>query len=252
MYLVGLFVSRSYRASLPLDLVCTLNEEQRTLRRRHGFHQRTATSPSTDHQRRLAFLSRLWDMNYNILQTNFDRLISLASTLALNRLRRFSSPFDDEYLGEDEYSVALELFLQIDIGLFYMKTCSYRGAKPVVNETSVFCSHEPSIEYSMTRCNRHSCCLCYPSYQLVHRLNTPVVHFGPNQQHDFVNGYRSILNCPATCETRNIIYALTCPCKQFDYIGETSSSLPTRLTCQLELVNKLDRRGFRFRSSEAW
>ncbi|CAF4577533.1 unnamed protein product, partial [Rotaria socialis] len=44
-------------------------------------------------------------------------------------------------------------------------------------------------------------------------------------------GYRSILNCPTTCTTRNIIYVLTCPCKQFDYIGETSVSLPQRLTC---------------------
>ncbi|CAF5091272.1 unnamed protein product, partial [Rotaria socialis] len=73
----------------------------------------------------------------------------------------------------------------------------------------------PYGRYTMEACHQKSCCLCYPS---------PHIESKSTIQHLFVNGYRSILNCPTTCTTRNIIYVLTCPCKQFDYIGETSVS----------------------------
>ncbi|CAF5098563.1 unnamed protein product, partial [Rotaria magnacalcarata] len=49
----------------------------------------------------------------------------------------------------------------------------------------------------METCQQKSCCLCYPSRQIESKSTV---------QHIFVNGYRSILNCPATCTTRNIIY----------------------------------------------
>ncbi|CAF4355981.1 unnamed protein product, partial [Rotaria magnacalcarata] len=41
------------------------------------------------------------------------------------------------------------------------------------------------------------------------------------------------------CTTQNIIYVLTCPCKQFDYIGETSVSLPQRLTYHRKHGNRI-------------
>ncbi|CAF3329813.1 unnamed protein product [Rotaria sp. Silwood2] len=63
----------------------------------------------------------------------------------------------------------------------------------------------------MIPCDQLSCCLCYPLYKLTDRNDQSVVQFGPNQQYIFINGYRSILNCPATCTTNNIIYCLTCP-----------------------------------------
>jgi hypothetical protein len=91
---------------------------------------------------------------------------------------------------------------------------------------------EPEIQASMRACQQLSCCLCYPSYSLKYRQEQPVVSFACQQQHQFINGYRSILNCPATCTTRNIIYVLTCPCGKMDYIGETSISLPERLSCK--------------------
>ncbi len=166
------------------------------------------------------------------MECNFTRLIKLANLLAANRVHRFSTPSNQEYLDENEYSIALEFFLQIDINLFYMKTCSYRGAVPASNEASIFCMNEPQVRYGMTPCNRASCCLCYPSYKLTYRHDKPIIQFGPRQQHQFINNYRSILNCPATCSTRNIIYVLTCPCHRVDYIGETGLSLAGRLSCK--------------------
>jgi hypothetical protein len=186
----------------------------------------------TDHERRIGFLSRLWNINYSILECNHIRMMKLANLLGANRIHHFSTPSSHVYLDEDEYSIALEFFLQIDINLFYMKTCSYREAKPVSDEISLICMHEPLVRYGMTRCNRISCCLCYPCYKLTYRHDKPIIQFGSNQQHQFINNYRSILNCPATCHTRNIIYVLTCPCHRVDYIGETSLSLASRLSCK--------------------
>jgi hypothetical protein len=212
-----------------------LNREQLVARLQYGYHQRTARRFTNDHQRRIAFLSGLWNIDYHILENNFTRLMKLANLLGANRIHHFSTSFNQEYLNEDEYSNALEFFLQLDINLFYLKTCSYRQAVPVFNESSIFCMNEPQVRYGMTRCSRASCCLCYPSYKITYRHDKPIIQFGPNQQHQFINSYRSVLNCPATCNTRNIIYVLTCPCRRVDYIGETSLSLASRLSCKHKL-----------------
>ncbi|CAF4050234.1 unnamed protein product [Rotaria sp. Silwood2] len=209
-----------------------LNQEDLERRCKQGYHQPTSIAPSNDHERQIFFLSRLWNVNRDILDFNFRCLIKLAKLLAANRIHCFSTRPDQEYLDHDDYSLALEFFLQLDLHLFYMKTCSYRGAQPiVVGDKSLFCLSEAQARYGMTRCRQISCCLCYPSYKLMYRQHQPIIQFGSHQQHTFVNGYRSILNCPATCTTRNIIYVLTCPCHQVDYIGETSSSLIHRLAC---------------------
>ena len=54
------------------------------------------------------------------------------------------------------------------------------------------------------------------------------VQFNQYEKHRFVNGYQSILNCPASCSSKNIIYVLTCLCGQFDYISETRYTLAVR------------------------
>ena len=209
-----------------------LNIQQLNTRRQCAYHQRSAMQATTDDQRRIAFLSRLWNVDYAILECNFTRLKKFANLLGANRIHRFSLSPMDAYLHEDEYSIALEFFLQIDLQLFYMKTCSYRGAVPVPNEPSLICQYAPQLRYEMTRCDRTTCYLCYPPYKSTYRLDQPIVQFGPHQQHEFINHYRSILNCPATCQTRNIIYALTCPCHRVDYIGETSLPFASRLSCK--------------------
>ncbi|CAF3939104.1 unnamed protein product, partial [Rotaria sp. Silwood1] len=58
-------------------------------------------------------------------------------------------------------------------------------------------------------------------------------------QHTFINGYRSILNCPAACTTNSIIYCLTCPYGQFDYIGKASLPLADRLIYHQEHGNRI-------------
>ena len=218
-----------------------LNREQYDIRCQYGYHQPTAMKPNDDCERRLAFLSRLWNINYSILDYNLTRLIKLANLIGANRIHRFSIPKNQAYLHEDEYSVALEFFLQIDLHLFYMKTCSYRGGVAITHSSTdrnnLFCiMNEPQARYEMNRCQRLTCCLCYPSYKLTYRHDTPIIRFGSHQQHTFLNHYRSILNCPATCQTQNIIYVLTCPCHKVDYIGETSASLSNRLSCKCHRI----------------
>ncbi|CAF3876419.1 unnamed protein product [Rotaria sordida] len=167
-------------------------------------------------------------------------MIKLNQLFAANRIHCFSTRPDQEYLSEEEYSLVLEFFLQMDFHLFYMKTCSYRGAQlSILDEKSLFCLSEPEARYDMSRCHQLSCCLCYPSYKLAYRQQQPIIQFGSHQQHTFINGYRSILNCPATCTTRNIIYVLTCPCQQVDYIGEASSSLNYRLAYHQQHGNRI-------------
>lgn len=69
--------------------------------------------PTTDHQRRIAFLSRLWNIDYSILDCNFTRMMKLANLVRVNRIHRFSIPFDQTYLREDEYWIALEFFFKL-------------------------------------------------------------------------------------------------------------------------------------------
>ncbi|CAF1659763.1 unnamed protein product [Rotaria magnacalcarata] len=214
-------------ANVPCDHLSRQDMKQRST---YGYHQPTMTRPLNDHERRLFFLSRLWNISVEILEFNFTRLKTFINRLAIYRMQRFSKPWHQEYLHDDEYSMALEFYLQIDKDLFYMKTCSYRGAQPIHDNLhkGIFCSNEPQTRYGIIPCHQRSCCLCYPSY----RTHQRIAPFELHQQHVFINGYRSILNCPATCTTKNIIYALTCPCNKVDYIGETSLSLADRLSCK--------------------
>ncbi|CAF1687016.1 unnamed protein product, partial [Adineta ricciae] len=71
-----------------------------------------------------------------------------------------------------------------------------------------------------------------------------VVPFSIPHIHQFVNAYEAILNCPATCETTDCIYVLTCPCGKFDYIGHTVSSFATALAYHREEGNRIMREFF--------
>ncbi|CAF4880432.1 unnamed protein product, partial [Rotaria magnacalcarata] len=39
-------------------------------------------------------------------------------------------------------SILLEFFLQIDVDVFYMKTCRFRGAEPCSTMQGLFCNDE--------------------------------------------------------------------------------------------------------------
>ncbi|CAF1362423.1 unnamed protein product [Rotaria sordida] len=121
-------------------------------------------------------------------------------------------------LDEVELKIGLEFFLQIDVDLFYMKTCVFRDARPRSLDEGLFCKSQlPIVRYSFQACHKISCTLCESS--------TAIIQFDSGRTHRFVNGYHAILNCPVTCQTKNIIYALTCPCGEYDFIGSTSSNI---------------------------
>ena len=218
--------------SVVSNVVHRLTVEQAEQRRIYGYPHPSVVPPVDDHQRQIFFLSRLWNIDRSILEWNLMRIMQINHLLSIHRTYHFAIQPNRGYLREEEYALALEFYLQTDRDLFYMKTYGLNGAMPVPGENSIFCLNEPRARYALTRCNRMACCLCNPCYRQTHRSNQPLIRFGPEQQHRFVHGYRSILNCPATCDTRSIIYALTCPCGKADYIGETSASLPVRLKCQ--------------------
>jgi hypothetical protein len=112
-----------------------------------------------------------------------------------------------------------------------MKTCSFRQAKPRSLDEGLFCINEPDSRYGLSQCNR--CALCGPRYNLTWREELgPMIRFGPKQQFTFYNDYQTMLNCPADCNTSNLIYVMVCPCRRFEYVGETSQRLNDRLRCK--------------------
>ena len=142
-------------------------------------------------------------------------------------------------LNENEYAQLLEFYLQIDVDLFYMKTCSFRQAQPRSNGEGLFCINIPECSYTIQRCQK--CTLCTPSTST--SSSSSPIQFHCYRKHRFVNGYESILNCPVSCTTNNIIYVLTCPCRQCDYIGETRSHLSLRLATHCYHTNRLIHEG---------
>ncbi len=110
-----------------------------------------------------------------------------------------------------------------------MKTCSFRNAKPRSTDEGLFCREEPDARYPLLPCN--NCALCVPPYDVTRRQQ-PAMRFGPSERHRFVNGYQTILNCPADCQTRNIVYVMACPCGEYEYIGETGQRIGDRLKCK--------------------
>ena len=135
-------------------------------------------------------------------------------------------------LNDNEYPLLLEFYLQIDVDLFYMKTCSFNQTHPRSMTESLFCSNQAP-----------HCHLCQSmkDHKDINQQQIPVV-FNQYEKHTFVNGYESILNCPATCQTKNFIYVLTCLCGEVDYISETKYTLSSRLQGHRTLANQLIRR----------
>ncbi|CAF3826209.1 unnamed protein product [Rotaria sp. Silwood1] len=118
-----------------------------------------------------------------------------------------------------------------------MKTCSFRHARPRTLNEGLFCLREPEARYELAACG--NCGLCYPKYDMRYRSKKNIVEFNQGHQHTFITKYQSILNCSASCHTQNIIYVLTCPCGQFEYIGTTANSLHDRLIKHREHGNRI-------------
>ncbi|CAF1561793.1 unnamed protein product, partial [Rotaria sordida] len=67
----------------------------------------------------------------------------------------------------------------------------------------------------------------------------PIVNFASSSMHRFLNGYTTYLNCPPTCTTSNIIYAMTCPCGHYDYVDSTANTLAHAMTYHREHGNRI-------------
>jgi hypothetical protein len=96
----------------------------------------------------------------------------------------------------------LDLCSHLLVDIFYMKTCSFRGAEPRLNniEGGLFCGNdEPQGRYTMLPCCNLFCPSCHPSNQWMKSKPWPVVEFTSSSMHRFVNGYTTYLNCPAVC-----------------------------------------------------
>lgn len=174
-------------------------------------------------------------VNLTILDYNYTRLNQYMNMLIEQQTVIFKlRPHEIQYIDEHEYPLALEFYLQFDINLFYMKTCSFRFARPRSFNEGLFCAQTPEARYELATCG--NCALCYPQYDMTYRVQKYIVKFSQTYEHTFVSGYRTILNCSAICHTKNIIYALTCPCGKVDYIGATRLTLPDRLKSILVVV----------------
>ncbi|CAF4165362.1 unnamed protein product, partial [Rotaria sordida] len=154
-----------------------------------------------------------------ILDYNYTRLNQYLRMLVYEQIRVLHLRLHEiQRIDEKEYPVALKFFLQFDVNMFNMKTCSFRYTRPRTLNEGLFCIREPDARYELAACG----------------------NFGfQARKHTFLNGYQAILNCSVSCHTRNIIYALTCPCGKHDYIGVTTQSLHDRLRKHREHGNRI-------------
>ena len=178
-------------------------------------------------------------VDMTILDFNYTRLNTYMRLFMDEQMRLFKlRPSDVQLIHESEYPLALEFFLQFDgraphltmgsshsrrcllVNLFYLKTCSFRFARPRTMSEGLFCAQEPEARYELASCG--NCGLCHPQYDRSHRTNKSVVEFSEAHQHTFLNGYRAILNCSAVSPLAS---AISCspPRRRSRAIPRTSS-----------------------------
>ncbi|CAF1049309.1 unnamed protein product [Rotaria sordida] len=174
---------------------------------------------------------RQWNVHQSILMINLNRLYQLPPEFTLKEYfiqqqKIFKKSYD---FSLEEWFLMLEFYLQMDGSCFYMKTCRFRDAiPPHMEQNGIFCIQSPQAKYGMKRCQNKTCRFCYESHYLTHRFE-PTIHYSDTQLHRFVNNYEVYLNCNVTCKTSNVIYALTCPCQRFDYIGRCKEMFRDRM-----------------------
>ncbi|CAF1435936.1 unnamed protein product [Adineta steineri] len=233
-----------------------LTNEQRRRRSHHPFHQPFTVTDESVHISVRPFFMKIYDKLYGdlterfqidnaTLDYNYKRLRTCMNIMIQERIRYGVLPVNTLGMIElriVELALAMEFYLQIDDELFFMKTCCFRNAKPTLyNHHGIFSIDEPKALYGLKPCEQVTCRFCFPIKDVIirGRQSQPVVQFSSAQKHRFVNGYEAILNCPTTCTTKNILYAMTCPCGQFDYIGYTSLTFDEQLKYHREHGNRI-------------
>ncbi|CAF3147160.1 unnamed protein product [Rotaria sp. Silwood2] len=164
------------------------------------------------------------NVDWTILDFNYTRLDHCLKLFANERIHRLRQTPYEVRLLEEEKSVAMEFFLQIDVDIFYMKTFSDRNIQPTAKNKGLFCTIEPEHRFIMKPCGQQNCSVCSLSNHITRRSKSSV-NFEQNGTYRFLNGYETILNAPVMCNTNGIIYVLKCPCGKYEYVGETSNNL---------------------------
>ena len=99
-------------------------------------------------------------VDLSILDYNYTRLNTFLKMLMHEQIRVFELQVEDVPIVNDkEYPCLLEFYLQFDVHLFYMKTCSFRFARSRTLQEGLFCLYEPEAR----------CGLCCPKYSLKYR-----------------------------------------------------------------------------------
>ncbi|CAF1399429.1 unnamed protein product [Adineta steineri] len=222
----------------------SLTKEQRERAHNHRFPKLFKLEMNLDnHQTSLcnSFLLYFYDNLYMKLNKRLKVDISILD-FNLIRLRQCIDKVVEQrgqrqtMLSIDELPLALEFYLQIDVDMFFLKTCSFNGVRPRQsknrNHEGLFCLDIPEARFAMKPCNKAYCHCCHspcPRHNLINTKQTKAIQFSTPHIHRFVNQYEAILNCPATCESNNCIYVLTCPCGQVDFIGSTKEQSFTEI-----------------------
>ncbi|CAF1164515.1 unnamed protein product [Adineta ricciae] len=207
-----------------------------------------------DYQEYISSLIYKYNIDEPILDYNLARFKQCYDTFIDDYCYHHSCSPEHFELNTKQKNYAVEFYLQMDVDLFFMKTCSYRSATVRSDHEGLYCMDEPEARYGLLPCNKCSLCRQSTCLTLVQSsssssspppppppppLTTTAVQFGPKQRYRFMNHYETILNCPATCQTRNIIYVLTCSCRTAEYIGETSQRLSDRLWHHRQHFNRI-------------
>ncbi|CAF4411226.1 unnamed protein product [Rotaria sp. Silwood2] len=155
----------------------------------------------------------------------------------------FQLPTHEQYLrmlNQKELLILLEYFLQMDVDLFFLKTCTGRSIETSKSINQLFCTDEITnyYHYDMKSCQQLYCTLCQSKQDSTSTKNLVSFSTG-GHKHCFLNKYEAILNCPANCQTNNIVYALTCVCGEYDYIGSTQYTLSDILQYHRQHTNRI-------------
>ncbi|CAF2235752.1 unnamed protein product, partial [Rotaria magnacalcarata] len=100
--------------------------------------------------------------NANRLRVICERLLELHEYFRRKILARRDVALKEPTLNSKQMSLILEFFLQIDVDVFYMKTCQFRDAEPCLSMQGLFCNDEsPKARYSMVPCGTANCPCCH-------------------------------------------------------------------------------------------
>ncbi|CAF1444491.1 unnamed protein product [Adineta steineri] len=203
-----------------------INKEQLAQRNKNVYplaytiNQTNSDIPSYFHNEYHLFINSLsakYHVDEAILDYNLYRMFDCFRTFADDCIKRLNHHPEQFNLDHIQKKIALEFYLQIDVDVFFMKTCSFRGAEPRSAHEGLFCYDLPDARYGLFECG--NCPLCKPSHNTMRHRQQPIIQFDS--------------------KTRNIIYVMTCPCNKFEYIGETGRWLGDRLWYHRKHANRI-------------